>query len=165
MYCFNAGALRTALSRLTNHNAAGEYYLTDAIDILQKAGYRVDALRAGDMREFFGVNSRAELAAAGSLMRDRINLLHMSRGVTIIDPNTTYIDADVTIGRDTVLYPGTILEKGTVIGEDCEVGPNTRITASRLGDRSTAEYSRIKESEIGEDTAVGPFAYIARTAA
>lgn len=160
VYCFKSSELSFALEHLTNNNAAGEYYLPDTLEILLSAGKNVNAFLAENIEEFLGVNTKLQLYEASKVMQKRINFNHMTEGVTIINPENTYIDADVEIGKDTIIYPGVFLEKGTVIGENCEIGPNCRISSSEIGNGTNIEYSRIKESKIGNNTNIGPFAYI-----
>ncbi|MGL4873984.1 MAG: bifunctional UDP-N-acetylglucosamine diphosphorylase/glucosamine-1-phosphate N-acetyltransferase GlmU, partial [Clostridium sp.] len=159
MYCFDIEALLDALSKISNENVQGEYYLTDAIEIIKENGDRVGAVIT-DYEDTLGVNSRAQLAEAEEILRDRINLIHLTNGVTLIDPKATYIGADVVIGKDTVLYPNTILEGNTTIGERCTILQNSRIKNSIIENNTTVESSVILDSKIGENTSVGPFAYI-----
>lgn len=160
IYVFHGAELKSALSRINNHNAQGEYYLPDCLEILLKDGKNVGAFTAADETEFFGVNSRVQLAEAAKIMQRRINRRHMENGVTIADPDQTYIGADVKIGMDTVILPGCVIEGNTVIGEDCEIGPNSRLTDMQLGNGVKFQTSTAMESSIGNDTTVGPFAYI-----
>ncbi|MBQ9097368.1 MAG: bifunctional UDP-N-acetylglucosamine diphosphorylase/glucosamine-1-phosphate N-acetyltransferase GlmU [Clostridia bacterium] len=160
LYCFDTGLLRAALSELTTKNAQGEYYLTDTIEILLKNGYTVGAYKMADNKEIMGINDRMQLAHAESVMRRRIAEKHMKNGVTIIDPNSTYIGPNVSIEQDSVILPGTILEGNTVIGQECEIGPSSRIIGSVIGCGSTVENSVVKESNIGSNVKIGPFAYI-----
>ena len=156
-YCFDNKALFETLKLVKNDNAQGEFYLPDVIEILQKQGDVVEAYVTEDFEETLGVNDRVALSQAEGLMRARINEKHMRNGVTIINPETTYISADAVIGRDTVIQPGSMIEGVTVIGEDCIIGPNTQIMDSRIGDRTTVYSSVVRESAVAEDTAIGPF--------
>lgn len=160
IYIFNGKALKESLGKLNNNNAQGEYYLTDCLELILKAGGTVEAVVAKDADEFFGVNSRVQLAEAAQIMKARINRRHMENGVTLTDPENTYIGSDVVIGRDTVILPGCVLEGSSVIGEDCEIGPNSRLTDTKLGDGVKFQTSTAIESEIGNGTTVGPYAYI-----
>lgn len=160
IYIFNGKALRGALQKLDNRNAQGEYYLTDCLESILRDGGKVGVVTAADADEFFGVNSRVQLAAAAKIMRDRTNRRHMENGVTMIDPENTYIGCGVTIGMDTVIWPGCVLEGDTVIGEGCEIGPHTRLTDMELGDGVKIQQSTALESEIGDGAVVGPYAYI-----
>ncbi|MBS4959578.1 MAG: bifunctional UDP-N-acetylglucosamine diphosphorylase/glucosamine-1-phosphate N-acetyltransferase GlmU [Clostridiales bacterium] len=160
VYCFRGKSLLSALGQLKNDNIQKEYYLPDTLQIILKGGEKVDAMLAEDVTEFFGINSRVQLAQATELMKNRINKYWMEQGVTLIDPSQTYISPQVQIGMDTILYPGTILEGKTVIGEGCMIGPNTRVSDGVLGCGVTAKYSTIMESSIGDRTTVGPYAYI-----
>ncbi len=132
IYCFGRAELAGSLSRLSNDNAQGEYYLTDVVEMLSSAGKRVGAVIAEDPADTLGINNRIELAQAASIMRKRILDRLMLSGVTIVDPATTYIDADVEIGPDAVIYPCTVIERGSTIGTGCEVGPFVRLSGVTL---------------------------------
>lgn len=160
IYCFKGTALKKGLSMLKNDNAQKEYYLPDTLEIILSDGGKVNAMVVDDADEFAGVNSRVQLAEAEAVMRNRINRYHMENGVTIIDPSRTYIDADVVIGCDTVLLPGVVIEGKTVIGEDCVVGPDSRLTDTKLGNGVKFQYSTAIESSVDDNTTVGPYAYI-----
>lgn len=160
IYIFDGKALKKSLGKLNNNNAQGEYYLTDCLELIRKAGGTVEAVVAKDADEFFGVNSRIQLAEAAKIMKTRINRKHMENGVTLVDPENTYISSDVVIGRDTVILPGCVIEGDCVIGEGCEIGPNSRLTDTKLGDGVKFQTSTAIESEIGNGTTVGPYAYI-----
>ncbi|WP_209853009.1 bifunctional UDP-N-acetylglucosamine diphosphorylase/glucosamine-1-phosphate N-acetyltransferase GlmU [Paenibacillus sediminis] len=159
-YCFDNAKLFAALEQLNNNNAQQEYYLTDCIAILRNEGNMVQAYRTADPAESIGVNDRVALAEAERIMRERINLRHMIGGVTFIDPASTYIEAGVTIGSDTIIYPGTVLRGTTTIGTDCEIGPNTEISDSIIHDSATVKYSVLNQAEVGSNTTVGPYAYL-----
>lgn len=159
MYCFDIEELLFSLKKLSNNNAQGEYYLTDVIGILKEDHKKVGALPV-DFEETIGVNSRGELAVTEKILRDRINKKHMDNGVTLIDPNTTYISSEAEIGQDTVIYPNNVIEGNTVIGKDCLLYPNSRIFNSVIEDGVTIQASVVLESKIGEGTTVGPYAYI-----
>lgn len=160
IYCFNGKSLREALDLLDNKNAQGEYYLTDTIKIMRDKGYKVGAFNGSTIEELMGVNSRVELSRAEEIMRKRINKAHMINGVTIIDINSTYIDSDVEIGNDTIIYPGTMLRGKTKIGSSCIIGMNSSITNSEIGDYTQVQTSTIIDSKVGENTIVGPYAYL-----
>ncbi len=157
-YVFRWVDLREALPRLRKDNAKGEYFLTDAIGLLAAAGGRVAVYVTPDGEEALGVNSRVHLAEAQEIMRGRINRRWMEEGVTMEDPSTVYIDADVRIGEDTVLRPFVILEGGTTVGRGCRLGPNVRVVDSRLGDGVSVEQAVVRECELEEGVSVGPFA-------
>ncbi|GFN33755.1 bifunctional UDP-N-acetylglucosamine diphosphorylase/glucosamine-1-phosphate N-acetyltransferase GlmU [Paenibacillus xylaniclasticus] len=160
MYCFDNRKLFQALKEVKNDNAQGEYYLTDVLEILRVAGETVGAYVAADFAEGIGVNDRVGLAEAEQLMRARIVRQHQVNGVTVIDPSTTYIEADVVIGADTIIHPGTVLRRGTVIGEDCEIGPQADLTNVKVGNGVSVKYSVAVDAEIGNSSTVGPFAYL-----
>ncbi|KAA1036178.1 bifunctional UDP-N-acetylglucosamine diphosphorylase/glucosamine-1-phosphate N-acetyltransferase GlmU [Macrococcus equipercicus] len=159
-FCFDNAALFEKLAQVSNDNAQGEYYLPDVIQLLQADGEKVEAYITEDFDETLGVNDRVYLAKAERLMRKRINDRHMMNGVTLIDPETTYIDADVVIGADTVVYPGTVLAGQTIIGEDVFISANCDIKDSTIGDRAQIKQSVVTASIIGEDTTVGPYAQL-----
>jgi bifunctional UDP-N-acetylglucosamine pyrophosphorylase/glucosamine-1-phosphate N-acetyltransferase len=158
LYCFRAAELRDCLGRLRPDNDQGEYYLTDVVGLLVGDGRRVEAVVASDPRCALGINDRAELAIAAAIQRERILYRLMLSGVTLIDPVTTYVDADVVVGQDTIIHPMTILQGWTVIGADCQIGPSARITDSELADRVTVHASLVTESTVGEGSRIGPFA-------
>ena len=160
VYCFKAKELKYALSKLNNYNSQLEYYLTDTLEIILNHGCGIRVMIADDVNEFYGVNSRVQLAAAEEMMRKRINDYHMLNGVTIINPSATYIGKDVIIGKDTIVYPNTTIEGNTFIGENCIIGSSSDIKNSKLGNNIEIEHSVILDSSIGNGTTVGPFAYI-----
>ncbi|MFD1957237.1 bifunctional UDP-N-acetylglucosamine diphosphorylase/glucosamine-1-phosphate N-acetyltransferase GlmU [Paenibacillus thailandensis] len=157
-YIFDNKKLFAALAKVTNDNAQGEYYLTDVIRIFREAGENIQGWCTDDNAEAIGVNDRIALAEAEKLMRQRINRMHMTNGVTLIDPDATYIEAEVEIGPDTVVYPGSVLKGKTVIGEDAVIGPNAEISGSTVGNGASVKYSVVNDSVIGDDSAVGPYA-------
>lgn len=159
MYCFDIEALLNTLSKLNNNNNQGEYYLTDVIEILKKDGKKVGAVDV-PVEEITAVNSKVELAVAENIMRNRINNKHMENGVVLIDPNSTYIQWNVKIGRDTVIYPGNVIEGNTVIKDNCTLYPNNRISNSVIENGVSIQNSVVLDSTVGENTTVGPFAYI-----
>lgn len=160
IYCFDNQKLLDALSKVTNDNVQGEYYVTDCVGILRKAGEKVVAYVAKDHDETMGVNDRAQLSEAEAYMRKRINVAHMKNGVTIIDPANTYIEADVKIGSDSVILPGTVLRGQTTIGTDCKIGPNADLTDVQVGDEVTIAHSVLVDSVVEASVTVGPFAYV-----
>lgn len=159
-YCFDNRKLFAALRQVTNDNAQGEYYLTDVIAILKAQGEKVLAYCTEDASEAHGVNDRVQLAEAEAIMRARIARRHMLNGVTIQDPASVYIEADVTIGSDTTLLPGTVLRGRTAIGEDCRIGPNVEIADSTVGSRAEIRYAVLSEVNAGNGVTVGPYAYL-----
>ncbi|HHW71062.1 MAG TPA: bifunctional UDP-N-acetylglucosamine diphosphorylase/glucosamine-1-phosphate N-acetyltransferase GlmU [Clostridiales bacterium] len=160
MYCFRIDSLLSSLGSLSSDNAQGEYYLTDVLSILKNRGESIGIYCLDDYTEILGVNTRKQLSDADSIMRNRINEYHMENGVTIIDPQTTYISPTVNIGQDTIIYPGNVLEGNTSIGKSCILYSNNRIYDSTIGDEVTVESSVILESTVGDGTNIGPFAYV-----
>ncbi len=160
VYCFNNRELFKALHKINNNNAQGEYYLTDVMEVLQKEGKVVAAYQMNDFAESMGVNDRIALAKADKVMRARINKKHMENGVTLVDPDNTYIDADVKIGMDTVVEPGVALKGQTIIGEDCKIGAHSEIRDSVIEDHVTVTSSLIEDSIMHKDTDIGPYSHL-----
>jgi bifunctional UDP-N-acetylglucosamine pyrophosphorylase/glucosamine-1-phosphate N-acetyltransferase len=159
-YVFDAAPLATALAGLSNDNAQGEYYLPDVFPALREAGHTVAAHLADDLAVTMGVNNRADLAAVEAEARRRILEAHMLAGVTVVDPGSTWIDANVEIGPDARIEPGTSLRGATEIGGGAVVGPLTTLTDSTVGVGSTVVHSYLVECEVREGCSVGPFAYL-----
>jgi bifunctional UDP-N-acetylglucosamine pyrophosphorylase/glucosamine-1-phosphate N-acetyltransferase len=160
IYCFKAKDLKESLSGLNNNNNQGEYYLTDVIEILKNKGKKIGGYKLTDFTEIMGVNSRVQLAEAEKIMRKRILNKLMEEGVTIIGPDNTYIDKRVKVAKDTIIYPGTIIEGSTEIGEDCIIGPDVRIQNSIIKNGVEIRNSTVLESYIDSNTKVGPYAYL-----
>lgn len=159
-YCFDNQALFDALDLVTNDNVQGEYYLPDVIEILKNKGEIVTAFKTSDFEETLGVNDRVALSEAEKIMRQRINRQHMQNGVTIVDPNSTYISSEVEIGTDTVILPGTMITGMTTIGSDCKIGPHSEIKDCKIGDATVIRQSVAYDSQIGSQVNIGPFAHI-----
>jgi bifunctional UDP-N-acetylglucosamine pyrophosphorylase/glucosamine-1-phosphate N-acetyltransferase len=159
VYVFRRDDLYRALPLVGRDNRQREYYLPDVLGILMDKGERVSAVK-GDFGGWAGVNSRGTMAALDRIMRARINARHMANGVTILDPETTFIDVDVRIGPDAVLHPMTFLEGGTRIGSGAEIGPATRIVDSRIDDGAAVQFSVVRGSRIGRRAVVGPYAHV-----
>lgn len=160
MYCFQVQFALAALAGIGSANAQGEYYLTEILPILKKQGQRVEVLQMDAREDIYGINDRVQLAQAEAILRRRKNEDLMRSGVTIIDPQATYIDSQVEIGPDTIIYPGTIIRGLTCIGRACEIGPGTHISSSSIGDQVIIENSRIKEAQVGDECTIGPFSYL-----
>lgn len=160
VYAFDNAALRSALSRLSSDNAQRELYLTDAISIVRQDGYVVRARHVDDSALVAGVNDRVQLADMAAELNRRIVAGHQRAGVTVIDPATTWIDVDVTVGRDTVIRPGTQLLGATHIGARCEIGPDTTLIDVTVGREASVVRTHGCESSIGDGAKVGPFTYL-----
>ena len=161
IYVFSAPALFESLAKIRNDNAQREYYLTDVIGILVSQKQKVGAFKVPSAEEILGINTRQELAAVDRVMRGRKREALMADGVTIMDPETTFIDADVQIGPDTVIYPSVQIEGQTVIGDDVTVRSFSRISNSKIGSNSTVlEGCVIVDSTLGEKVTVGPYAHL-----
>jgi bifunctional UDP-N-acetylglucosamine pyrophosphorylase/glucosamine-1-phosphate N-acetyltransferase len=160
IYAFDEAALRAAVARLRNDNAQKEYYLTDTVADLVRAGKRVTPVVAADPMDVLGINDRAELALARKEMNARVCDRHMRDGVTIVDPQSTYLEPELRIGRDTVIYPNSSIGRLCEIGERCTIGPNSRLSNVHLGDEVTVRESTMFDSSAGNRTSIGPFAHI-----
>ena len=162
MYCFDIKTLFEALEKVTNNNSQGEYYLTDVLEIIHNQGLIINAFVTTAFTQIFGVNSRYQLATAERFLRQRKNIELMENGVTILDPDSTFIDSDVEIGRDTIIYPFTYIESGITIGENCNVGPFVHIRpGSKIGDSvKIGNFVEIKNSNIGNGTKLPHLQYI-----
>jgi bifunctional UDP-N-acetylglucosamine pyrophosphorylase/glucosamine-1-phosphate N-acetyltransferase len=160
IYCFEAKSLQAALEELKNNNSQSEYYLPDVISILMDKGHKISPLLFEDPSEFEKVNTKVDLALVTGIMQRRINKAHMLNGVDMLSPGTVFIDADVTIGADTKILPGTILESGTQIGEDAVIGPNSRIINSKIGTGCKVISSLVIDSVMEDFSDCGPFAHL-----
>ncbi len=162
-YCFTAAWLWDALHKI-KVSSKGEYFLTDTVALAVQAGLTVQALASDDLVETIGINTRVHLAEAEAAMRQRINRAHMLRGVTIVDPASTYIEPGVRIGRDTVVRPNTHLRGETVIGKDCVIGPNTISEDTTVGDACEILASVMEEAVVEDHVTIGPFAHLRKGA-
>jgi len=159
-FVFEADALAVALERLSDDNAAGEYYLGDTLTLLREQGLRVHAHKEQDLSVNVGVNNRVELAAVNATARRRLLEAHMLAGVTVTDPAATWIEADVRIDADATIEPGTSLRGETAVGAGSVVGPNTTLIDTMLGEGVSVPHSYLVECEVLDRCSVGPFAYI-----
>lgn len=159
-YIFDAQLLREALGKLHTNNAQGEYYLTDCIEELIRKDKVVTTYLLPDYRLALGVNDRLQLAEAQAIMQKHINEKLMAAGVTMIDPQTAYIDADVKIGRDTVIMPNTVLRGATQIGEQCIIGPNSEVIDCQVGNEVVFRHSVAVKASLADKVTVGPFAHL-----
>ncbi|HEX2646902.1 MAG TPA: NTP transferase domain-containing protein, partial [Candidatus Dormibacteraeota bacterium] len=161
LYCFEGSALVEALAEVTDQNKAGEFYLTDVFPNLRP----VTVVKLADPSEAMGVKDRVRLARAADIMRRRLLEVHMLAGVTIVNPETTFVDADVKIGQDTVLEPFTVLKGTTEIGSECRIGPHVYIEDARIGDRSDCgPFAKLRPgTEVAQDVHIGSFAELVRS--
>jgi len=160
VYAFDIQALRSGLRRLRSHNAQEELYLTDVISILRQDGEKVHAKHVDDTALVTGVNDRVQLAELGAELNRRIVAAHQRSGVTVIDPASTWIDVDATVGRDTLIHPGTQLLGTTRVGTHCQIGPDTTLADVSVGDGATVVRTHGSASAIGADATVGPYTYL-----
>ncbi len=160
IYCFRRGLLAPALRRLSPENAQGEYYLTDAVSVLRETGHTVIGVVADDSYETVGVNDREQLADVEAALRRRINQRWMRDGVSMTDPERTYVDATVELEPDVHLLPGTILAGRTVVGSGSMIGPDAHLTDTIVGEKAVVRQTVAHEVEIGDEATVGPFAYL-----
>lgn len=163
-YCFRADWLWPALKNIKPSAKKKEYYLTDLLEIAASEGEHVETTFLEDANEAIGINTREHLAEAEAALRTRINRHWMLAGVTLLDPQSTYIDSGVTIGQDTVVWPNTMLLGSTTIGEDCIVGPNTVIRSSRVGNACRIEAAVVELAVVENDVDIGPFAHLRKGA-
>ena len=161
IYLFRAPDVFNFLKNLDNQNAQGEYYLTDVVAAARQAGQRVEALSVKEPEEAMGINDRVQLAQADKIMRARINEAHQRAGVTLVDPETTYIGPDVTIGADTLIHPGVHLRGDTVVGKQCIIEPGVVVTDCEVGDHVHLKPgSVLSESKVGDQCTIGPMAHL-----
>ncbi|MER7777419.1 bifunctional UDP-N-acetylglucosamine diphosphorylase/glucosamine-1-phosphate N-acetyltransferase GlmU [Streptomyces sp. NPDC096191] len=160
VFAFDGRLLADALGKVRTDNSQGEEYLTDVLGILREAGHRVGASVAGDHREIAGINNRVQLAEARRILNDRLLTRAMLAGVTVVDPASTWVDVTVTFEQDVVLHPGTQLHGATHLAEGAEVGPNTRLTDTRVGAGARVDNTVSYSADVGPQASVGPFAYL-----
>lgn len=163
-YCFDAKWLWEVLHRIPKNEKKGEYYLTDAVELASKDNLQVLATVMDDLEETIGINTRVHLSEVEAAMRRRINVEHMLNGVTLADPASTYIEADVKIGKDTVILPNTYLQGKTEIGEKNVIGPNTIIRDTKIGDGCKVLASVLEGAILEDDVDMGPFARLRKGA-
>jgi bifunctional UDP-N-acetylglucosamine pyrophosphorylase/glucosamine-1-phosphate N-acetyltransferase len=160
VYAFDGAVLTDALGRLSDANAAGERYLTDVVGIARGDGRRVGSIQAVDAVETEGINDRVQLAELARVLNARLVRNAQLGGVTVHDPATTWIHADVTIGPDTEILPGTQLQAGSTIGRGCSIGPDTTLIACTVADGASVVRSHCHGATIGPHASVGPFSYL-----
>ena len=160
IYAFDEAALRDVVGQLRDDNAQKEYYLTDTVAHFVNAGKRVRPIPCDDAAQLLGVNDRVELALARREMNARLCAQHMRDGVTIVDPATTYLEPELQIGRDTVIYPNTSIGRLSEIGEGCTVGPYARLSNAVLGKATTVRESVLSDVVVGDGVTIGPFAHL-----
>lgn len=160
IYCFDNKLLFEMLDQVKNDNNQGEYYLPDVLGLLNDKKYLIETYICENFDETFGVNDRVALAYAENVMRIRINTMHMLNGVTLVDPNNTYIAPDVKIGRDTTIYSNVTLKSNTIIGEDCQIKPNSYLENAKIGDGVKILSSTITDSSVGSFSTIGPYSHI-----
>ncbi len=159
-YCFDTKLLFENIGSIDTKNSQGEYYLTDIVETLIKKGHKVGTFIVADHNEVKGINDRSQLAEAGKIIRKKINKRLMENGVTIVDPDTAYIEDTVQIGSDTIIEPSCFLKGNTVIGDNCTIGPFSQLTDTIIGQGSIINSSVIIGAEIGTENNIGPNSYI-----
>ncbi|MCD9144510.1 bifunctional UDP-N-acetylglucosamine diphosphorylase/glucosamine-1-phosphate N-acetyltransferase GlmU [Streptomyces albireticuli] len=160
VFAFDARLLVDALGKVRTDNSQGEEYLTDVLGILREAGHRVGAAVAGDHREILGINNRVQLAEARKLLNERLLHTAMMSGVTVVDPASTFVDVTVTFGQDVLVHPGTQLLGTTHLAQDAEVGPNSRLKDTTVGEGAVVDNTVADGAVIGAGANVGPYAYL-----
>ncbi|OUO34314.1 bifunctional UDP-N-acetylglucosamine diphosphorylase/glucosamine-1-phosphate N-acetyltransferase GlmU [Olsenella sp. An290] len=159
-YAFDGALLAAHVAEIGNDNAQGEYYLPDMVEILRAHGHATTIVHCADYVEGLGANNRSQLAELARLAQARINERLMLEGVSMLDPTTVWVGPDVTVGRDTVLLPMTMLWGSTTVGEECVLGPNTRLTDTRVGDNVSLEETVCTDVTIEDDVTCGPRCYL-----
>lgn len=164
VYCFDADWLWVNIHNLPLRQARSgqEYYLTDMIELAVQQGLAVEGIITEDADECLGAGTRAELVTVEKAFRRRANARWLAQGVTLVDPDTTYIDPDVTIGQDTIIWPNSYLQGQTAVGEDCTIGPNTILRNAQIGDGCTIEQAVVDGVVVAAGTAVLPFSVISK---
>lgn len=160
IYAFDEGALRSVIDELEANNAQNELYLTDTVERLVATGRRVVPVVCSDYRQVLGVNDRIELANAQAILNRTLCEQHMRSGVTIADPATTYLEPDLVIGIDSIIYPNTAIGGATTIGSRVALGPNSRLSNASIGDDSQITESVVVNTRVGAHVRVGPFAHL-----
>lgn len=160
IYAFDAGVLRDSLTEVTTDNAQGEKYITDVLSIARENGHRTSALAIEDRWEVEGANDRVQLAQLGRKLNDRLTEMHMRNGVTIVDPQTTWIDSTVTIANDVTILPGTQLQGTTSVGTGSVIGPDSTLKNVEIGENATISRTHGSDALIEAGATVGPFAYL-----
>ncbi len=161
-YCFDSKLLFHYLTQITPVNAQAEYYLPDVLPLMIKGGQKIDGFLLEDATESMGINDRIQLAEAEAILRDRICAEWQRAGVTIMDPRSTWIEWDCQIGQDTVIYPGSFIQKGTTIGEDCTIGPNCRLVAAQIADGVALENTIVYGRVVAKGSTVAPFSLMTK---
>jgi bifunctional UDP-N-acetylglucosamine pyrophosphorylase/glucosamine-1-phosphate N-acetyltransferase len=160
VYLFELKVLKEVIGKLKNNNSQKELYLTDVISLITAEGKTAQAILSNDYTETLGINDRTQLAECAAIMRDRINHQHMLNGVTIIDPTTTWIDVDVKIEADVVIYPGTAITGKSTIKANAVIGPRTTLVSCAVAEGAKVVESNCTDSTIGKEVKVGPFTYL-----
>ncbi len=160
IYCFDNELLFEMIEKVKNDNNQGEYYLPDVLSLIRQCGEKIETYLCSDFDETFGVNDRVALAYAEKVMRSRINTKHMLNGVTLVDPESTYIAPDAIIGCDTTIYPNVTIKSKTIIGEDCKIKPNTFLENAIIGNGVEIKNSTITNSKVGDYSVIGPYAHL-----
>jgi len=162
LYCFKGKYLKETFSKLDNKNAQNEYYITDVPYYIIQKGGKIGVYALQNPDEAQGVNSRNDLSIVTKTLLSNTRSKHMDNGVTLIDPDNTYISLDVSIGKDTIIYPGTNIQGETIIGENCIIGPNSTIISSSIGNNSIIESSKLDRASVGNNCVVGPFTFVTK---
>lgn len=159
-YIFDNQLLFEVLDLVNNNNAQGEYYLPNVLEILKAKDEVITAYQMSDFSESLGVNDRVQLAQVEKIMRARINTYHMTNGVTLIDPNTTYIDSDVVIGKDTIIEPSVLIKGKSIIGENCFISMNSELDTVTMANNVSVRSSCLEYCSVAQGSDVGPMAHI-----
>lgn len=161
-YCFDSKLLFHYLSQITPDNAQAEYYLPDVLPLMIAQGHKVAGYVLEDPQESMGINDRVQLVQAENILRDRLCKYWLEQGVTIVDPNSTWIEVDCQLGQDTIIYPNTFIQRGTTIGSNCIIGPNCRLSGARVGSSVTMESTVIVDCVVEAGSRVVPFTFMTK---
>jgi bifunctional UDP-N-acetylglucosamine pyrophosphorylase/glucosamine-1-phosphate N-acetyltransferase len=159
IYCFDGGLLGRYIDALEPRPPQNEYLLTDVVGLMLRDGLKIRTVPA-DAAEVSGVNSRHQLSAVGEVLRRRELARLMDSGVTVLDPDSTFVHCGAKVGQDTVIHPQSYLLRGTVVGRRCRIGPGAYLEASEIGDGASVMFSTVEDSIVGEGCTIGPYAHL-----
>lgn len=160
VFCGRVKPLFNTFNQLKTNNKKSEYYLTDSVHLLKQSGNKIGSYLLADFTESIGINNRVQFAQATKLVQKKVNEQHMLNGVTVTDPDNTYIDPEIIIGQDTTILPGTIIKGDTIIGKNCVLGPQSYIEDCQLGNNVEVCMSHITQSKLGNGCKIGPFSHL-----
>ncbi|HPT82882.1 MAG TPA: NTP transferase domain-containing protein [Limnochordia bacterium] len=161
-YMFQSRLLFQYLTQITPDNVQAEYYLPDVLPLMIADGHRVAGFMLKDPSESMGINDRIQLSQAEAILRERICRFWQERGVTIVDPQSTWIEWDCEIGQDTIIYPGCLIQRGSKIGANCVIGPNCRLSGAEVQSGAVLEYAVVVDRTVGAGERIRPFSFLSK---